>query len=578
MKMKSALPFTFLLLWTLVSHAQVELFPLENEKGCDPASIITPPFQRSEIAIQSVTKPSVVSRTSWGCPDGENSPWSPQYTIVTHLVIHHSAGANTSSDWPSVVLSIWNDHTYTRGWGDIGYNYLIDPNGVVYEGRAGGDNVIGAHFSCQNGGTFGVCLLGTYSTVSPSSAALASLKQLLAWKAQQSGINPLGTAYHSGTHLTLSTICGHRDANPAYPTYACSTTDCPGDVLYGLLPSIRTDVYNLINSNLLPDLTITGSVAVSPTSVAPGGTIRVDWTEKNQGTAASSPAHHTKICLSTSAYGTTYTVGGPYLMTTLGVGETKAWYDPAIVVPTSIPAGNYYVTAFIDCNQEVSEGSNEGNNIGSSTPTMLTVGTTSTRIISVSGNLAFGSVTVGSTPQSTLTIYNTGNSTLTVSGISYPSGFSGAWSGTIAAGGSHGVTVTFSPTAVTSYGGTVTVNSDATSGGNTIAASGTGITSFQTWQMQYFGCTNCPQAAPGADPLGKGMNNSNQFLVGLNPTNAASVFRIISSVPTGANFKVTWKTGRAAHEFRPSHQRRDGWRLQHQLPNYQRPDCDQRHR
>jgi surface antigen len=99
---------------------------------------------------------------------------------------------------------------------------------------------------------------------------------------------------------------------------------------------------------------------------------------------------------------------------------------------------------------------------------------TPTRIISLGGNLAFGSVTVGSSPQSTLTIYNTGNSTMTVSSISYPSGFSGNWSGTIATGGSQPVTVTFSPTSATSYGGTVTVNSDATSGVNTIAASGTG--------------------------------------------------------------------------------------------------------
>jgi len=97
-----------------------------------------------------------------------------------------------------------------------------------------------------------------------------------------------------------------------------------------------------------------------------------------------------------------------------------------------------------------------------------------TRIISLGGNLAFGNVTVGNNAQATLTIYNTGNATMTVSSISYPSGFSGNWSGTIGAGGSQGVTVTFSPTSATSYGGTVTVNSDATSGVNTITASGTG--------------------------------------------------------------------------------------------------------
>jgi len=99
-----------------------------------------------------------------------------------------------------------------------------------------------------------------------------------------------------------------------------------------------------------------------------------------------------------------------------------------------------------------------------------------TRIIGLSGNLAFGSVTVGATAQQTLTISNTGNATLTVSGISFPSGFSGNWAaGTIAAGVSQQVTVTFAPTAATGYGGSVTVNSDATGGTNTIAASGTGV-------------------------------------------------------------------------------------------------------
>ncbi|MFB3853554.1 MAG: carboxypeptidase regulatory-like domain-containing protein [Vicinamibacterales bacterium] len=96
------------------------------------------------------------------------------------------------------------------------------------------------------------------------------------------------------------------------------------------------------------------------------------------------------------------------------------------------------------------------------------------RIIGLSGNLAFGSVPAQTTATRVLTISNSGTGALTVSGINYPVGFSGAWSGSIPPGGSQPVTVTFAPTAVASYGGTVTVNSDGTSGANTIAASGTG--------------------------------------------------------------------------------------------------------
>jgi len=101
-----------------------------------------------------------------------------------------------------------------------------------------------------------------------------------------------------------------------------------------------------------------------------------------------------------------------------------------------------------------------------------------TRVISLSGDLAFGNVTAGSSATRILTISNTGNSTLTVSSISYPSRFSGNWSGgTIAAGSTRNVTVTFSPTAAQSYGGTITVNSDKTSGTNARSCSGTGTAS-----------------------------------------------------------------------------------------------------
>jgi hypothetical protein len=66
---------------------------------------------------------------------------------------------------------------------------------------------------------------------------------------------------------------------------------------------------------------------------------------------------------------------------------------------------------------------------------------------------------------------------------------------------------------------------------------------YTTWQSNYFGCTTCTQAAGTADPLGKGTINTNQFMLGLNPTNSASIFRIISLVRTGNNILVTWKAG-----------------------------------
>ncbi len=145
------------------------------------------------------------------------------------------------------------------------------------------------------------------------------------------------------------------------------------------------------------------------------------------------------------------------------------------------------------------------NNTGAAATARVSTAPAETRIIGVSGNLAFGSVTTGQTATATMTITNSGTSTLTVSSISYPSGFSGAWSGTIAAGGSRAVTVTFAPTAVQSYGGTVTVNSDKTSGANTLAASGTGLGSALTINPT---ATNVPAAASSGRQIAVAANVS----------------------------------------------------------------------
>jgi hypothetical protein len=107
-------------------------------------------------------------------------------------------------------------------------------------------------------------------------------------------------------------------------------------------------------------------------------------------------------------------------------------------------------------------------------PTMAP--TASPRVISLSGNLAFGSVAVNTTATSLLIISNLGNSPLTVTSISYPTGFTGNWAGTVPGGGSQNVPVTFAPTSAIGYGGVVTVNADQATGTPTISISGTGTT------------------------------------------------------------------------------------------------------
>lgn len=228
-------------------HDAVEIAVAEPSRVAGPLSLVfidpgqTPPVVFAPRAFDAIARPPVVSRPEWGCPEGASSPaWEPEATEPTHLVVHHTATSNGASDWPAQVRSIWTFHAVTRGWGDIGYNFLIDPLGAIYEGRAGGDDVIGAHFSCRNANTLGVALLGSFESETPSAAALASLEALLAFTAERRALDPLATTWHPGTELMLDTILGHRDGNPSLT--ACTDTTCPGDALYALLPGIRADV------------------------------------------------------------------------------------------------------------------------------------------------------------------------------------------------------------------------------------------------------------------------------------------------------------------------------------------------
>lgn len=172
-------------------------------------------------------QPKFKSRVDWRCPQG---PTSPSLTTVSHLIVHHSAGTNVSNDWGAIVLAIWNLHVYTNGWADVGYNWLISPDGTLFEGRGGGDNVLGAHFCGKNTGTMGVCLIGTYTNVNPPDTMMKKLSEIFAWKACQRSVDPNIQSFHASTGFNLFGISGHRDG--------CST-ECPGQKVYDQISLIR---------------------------------------------------------------------------------------------------------------------------------------------------------------------------------------------------------------------------------------------------------------------------------------------------------------------------------------------------
>ncbi len=191
----------------------------------------------------SCPQPTVCQRLCW-CPSG-NCPTdsTPTPTVPTHLIIHHSAGGNSITNFPALVQSYYDFHTNTNGWDDIGYNWLIDPNGVIYEGR--GERRQGAHFSCMNEETVGICIIGNYVDTFPTDTSIQSLQQLLAWISCRENIDPAGSSYHVSSQLNLFNISAHLDGNASTAPHHCSATICPGDSLYLLVPAIRTAVENL---------------------------------------------------------------------------------------------------------------------------------------------------------------------------------------------------------------------------------------------------------------------------------------------------------------------------------------------
>jgi hypothetical protein len=188
-----------------------------------------------ETAAQALyPKPPVVRRTQWCVHTACNYTEGLAYHPVTHLVVHHTVSNNATTDWAANVRAIWNYHTFSRQWGDIGYNYLVDPNGVIYEGHLGGDDVVGTHAAGANRGSLGVAMLGTFGTTPPPEAMLNAIAELLAWKVSQRNIALWDASVLPDMNWGLLHLVGHRDVY--------GTTTCPGTTGHTYLPEIRRRV------------------------------------------------------------------------------------------------------------------------------------------------------------------------------------------------------------------------------------------------------------------------------------------------------------------------------------------------
>jgi hypothetical protein len=190
--------------------------------------------------------PPIITRAGWHADESIRRA-APFYADGIHLaIVHHTAGSNSYSkpQSASIVRAIELYHIQGNGWNDIGYNFLIDKYGQIFEGRYGGITrpVVGAHAQGFNTGSIGISVIGDYSSTSISPAARAALVSLIAWRLDLAHVDPLskvvrvssGNPGHpAGTALTLNAISAHRDVYP---------TSCPGASLYAQLPSLRTEV------------------------------------------------------------------------------------------------------------------------------------------------------------------------------------------------------------------------------------------------------------------------------------------------------------------------------------------------
>ena len=189
-------------------------------------------------------QPSIIPRAQWA-GNQCNPKGTPEYGNVQMAFVHHTDGSNdyAPSDSAAIVLAICRFHRDDNGWNDIGYNFLVDKYGQIFEGRAGGIDrpVVGAQAQGYNDQSTGVSSLGTFNTVGQTDAGLKALSQLIAWRLSIAGVPVAGKVtltsrgggdnkYPSGTPVTFDRISGHRDGD---------ATDCPGDALYAQLPDIR---------------------------------------------------------------------------------------------------------------------------------------------------------------------------------------------------------------------------------------------------------------------------------------------------------------------------------------------------
>jgi len=236
-------------------------------------------------AVPALIDGFIIPRAGWGADESlrydanGKEIWPPEYRPTQKVIIHHTVTQNHEQDPAATVRAIYYYHAITQGWGDIGYNFLVDWHGNVYEGRTGGPNVVGGHALQYNWGSIGIALLGDFTSTDVDQVSLDSIVKVINDRAKN--VDPAGIGFFIDKN-NVPNICGHRDV---------LSTECPGDHAYTKIPNIRgwckgsnTPIFVEPITTSAANATLQ-SVTYSPVPVYAGTALRVDFVVANTGSS-----------------------------------------------------------------------------------------------------------------------------------------------------------------------------------------------------------------------------------------------------------------------------------------------------
>lgn len=323
-------------------------------------------WERPAAAASHLDQPPLLSRADWGADESlrfnadGTEKWAPAFYTTQKLVVHHTATKNDDPDPAATVRAIYRYHAIDKGWGDIGYNFLVDEQGTIYKGRysgpagtvdqdtltgenAEGLGVTAAHVGGYNSGTMGIAVLGTYRGAKQlPSEARVSIVDHLAWESERHQLDPLATSTYvnpvnGSVKEAMPNISGHRD---------WASTQCPGDNFYAEIPPIREEVAIELASGGSTDTT----APAAPTNlagVAGDARVALDWDDNTEVDLADYNVYR-----STEA---PELAERTWMRLDDGASATSAFTDTAVVNGTTY----YYVVTALDSSGNESALSNE---------------------------------------------------------------------------------------------------------------------------------------------------------------------------------------------------------------------------